>query len=126
MDYQEVFNKAFIHCKTQGEPAIGNNSCNYYTYNGKRCAIGGIVSVEDAKKMSLNNIGVTADVHADILQKNFGDITTDDYIFLIKLQSAHDSAYHESKIISNDLTWLEAYEEQMVSIAEQYNLTIPC
>ena len=109
MTNQEVFDKVATALIKQGHQCKVSDLCSYYN-SGSRCAIGWLVSEEDAKYLEENFRG------KGVMDLPNSIVSGDDYdlVFLVGLQDAHDTMYEGS--------WVEVLKNLLLDVARDYNL----
>lgn len=109
MTRQEMFDKAARGVIAQGGLSVDPNTerC-LYIYGKRRCAVGHLLSSEDARKADLARSNVGSLVRAGLLQ-------ADDKDFLIDLQRAHDAC------VTADFP--ASFRRRMRAVARQYGLS---
>lgn len=124
MNRQEIFEKAVNGIFAQGQLAIKPGSCMYYDYDtGCKCAIGHLVSDEDAKTLEDNwaGSGINSIYNTPVIEKYFKYISNDDIYFLSRLQDAHDEAYSELNIES---ARMESFKKNVIAFAIKFELSL--
>lgn len=128
MTRQEMFNKAYLGVIKQGDPAVQSHPntdglmCSYLAPDGRKCAVGHLMTEEELKVMGAFKGGVQdlADDWADCLPRPewlMGDKNLD---FLSHLQDTHDNlmGYDGAEFVEN-------YKYDMAKFASFYDLTVP-
>jgi hypothetical protein len=127
---QELFDKAVAHLRQQGDHARARNdyhlpqdmgSCRYRTADGKKCAIGCLISDADyTPDLEFKNVNalwcMAKDDHplTEAIKGDFRKLLLEhDVKFLSALQAIHDA--------NNVYGWEKAIE----NVAAQYKLTVP-
>lgn len=114
MTEQEAFTKAVVGLRAQGfekaMAAYNNYSCAYAAKDGKKCAVGQLLTKEEAFFME----GKSIDAILRVWPERIPSLAGLDPMFLGRLQSAHDSA-NEPKDMELNLRML----------AERRGLTYP-
>lgn len=121
---QEFFTKVVTHLRQQkAQCHMPGGSCAYF-YNDKRCAIGGALPIELAKKLGVAMINIkdiyTVAKHPDwsesVPQETAIEILAhmpEDKSLAAKLQSLHDTFVPEE------------WELKLQDISQQFNLKLP-
>lgn len=128
MTRQEMFNKAYLGVIKQGGPAVQSNPnteglmCSYLAPDGRKCAVGHLMTEEELKVMGRFKGGVQdlADDWADCLpypEWLFGNENLD---FLNHLQDTHDNLMDY-----DGAEFVDVYKYNMAKFAAFYNLTVP-
>lgn len=122
MTHQEIFDKVLTHLRAQGVAATGGFQCTYRqtTPEGKTlmCAVGCLIKDEfynpDFEGKTPNDPNVNWAIAQSLgIEEGFTHYSTTN--LLCDLQDAHD---HEL-----DMEGVDAWEQQMQRIAEEYELT---
>lgn len=112
---QEVFDKVWHHFITNGSsPGIGPAGicCYYNASTHNRCAIGILMSEEDARSMPNGSIGQLAFVQSVVVPKVLLPL-------LVALQVSHDYYAEASRSFRSD------FSEDLKRIAATFNLKVP-
>lgn len=123
MDKQEAFNKVWQHFVVEKQPPGRSvtdvyGSCSYCTPEGHRCAIGALVTEEEAKEMARATVGSIRHMTPDIWEKYMPkSIRSLDKQFLVELQDAHDSPGCGSFHLN--------FETSLRCIADNFTLQVP-
>ena len=124
---QRVFDKAVLHCVTQDRQCNNpDGSCSYLNEHGLRCAIGGTVDLETAKKLSRPSVesgavgkalprGFTA-VDKVVCKAIDLQVTVENVRFLRAVQISHDRA---------NLDFRNEFLRSARRVADRYDLTMP-
>lgn len=117
MNRQETFDFVLDAIIGQGGPAGRQEgwqfTCQYRAEDGKRCAIGHLITDEEAEALGGNNVCWAAD-HGTLPAR-----FSDDVWFYANLQAAHDDA------ACDDGPFVPLFRKNMASLARRHGLTFP-
>lgn len=92
---QEIFDKVYDHLHTQGRKSViyehrdKQINCRYRAPNGDKCAIGCLIP-DELYTPSIEGNNVQSFNVKKILYQLYPEMTSNDLLFLIHLQEAHD------------------------------------
>lgn len=144
MDFQDIFNKAYIAILNQGVPSMTGKACQYRGPNGTSCAIGHLLPADLRAAVPEGSITYLLR-QSQPTRELFGYTSLSDVDnnsrrteFLQNLQSAHDFAAWPENISVDDfdagvphfdvdmsLDFLPSFKNNMRQIAAFYGLTVP-
>jgi len=120
---QKAFNKVAKALLKQGRPAFANGTCRYLTEDGRRCAVGWLLSGKALTFAKGIGGGIAClKSHAEGENIKLPDIIKNpkNINFLENLQCAHDTG----AFINSDESWLEQWKTEMINLAKRYKLDI--
>lgn len=127
MTPQEIFNKAYIGVVRQGKASTKvDGRCAYRGKNGTACGIGHLIDDKTAgewDKMADSSIAGIIEGSDD--RESLPAWVPDNADLLVDIQRAHDDSKDYSDADEPELTFVEFFIEDMVTIAAKYNLEIP-
>jgi hypothetical protein len=116
MEAQEIFDKVYKHLKKQGRPCNGQHGDRcLYIYGDMRCAVGALMTADQATLADLNGGGVYTLKSRGLLP----DEVVDHVKLLSELQKAHDSE------VPDGISWWEVVKLRLQTIAHDYRLSLP-
>lgn len=119
---QDHFNKAYLGVIAQGGPSKrvfhGSESCAYQGDNGRKCAVGHILTDDELVTMG-GFCGSVGDLWQSQI-RNYDHPFNKDATFYEVLQSAHDD-FHD---LDED-DYIHHFKVRMMSIALECNLQLP-
>lgn len=121
---QEIFDRVIDHLLTQGKPARQKNACLYLTDDGLKCAVGCLLTEEQAREWDSRENGSSLGfiMQADDLKHPPAQWMRDSEILLRQLQQLHDDPY----CWSSDFGGLNlGGKVRARQIALQHDLTLP-
>jgi hypothetical protein len=121
MNRQQVFDDSFTRIYKQGKRAYSNNRCQYLAEDKSRCAVGILLTEEQAAEVpneAIGNMHVLPTVN-HYLTPIYGqiDVSEGDLDFLADIQHAHDNCKFGEKLFRKE--WCRA----MSSVADTWNLS---
>ena len=130
MNEQQFFNEAYTHIMQQGEPSVstieGNYGCRYLTEDGLMCAFSVALVDDKARRMCEGNNAIALLRYParreDYVKPEYWDI---DRTLASSVQRAHDQSVLLSASTPTHDKFINIFHENMVRIAEQFNLDIP-
>jgi hypothetical protein len=123
MTRQQMFNTAYHGLAAQGfqRSVDANNGCRYRGDEGRRCAIGYLISDEIAAKVE--GFTVCSNVPGVVECLKAAGIAPADFEFLRELQEAHDiSLSFRDRTVDTSPAAVKANVE---NVARKYGLTVP-
>lgn len=116
MNRQEAFDKALIGIWKQGGFSFDKHSCVYRNPNGRKCAVGHLISDKEYTiNMDVGNKDVYGLEAHNLLPKKLKSLMKDK--FLLELQRAHDEPNFDSNFMSNFLI-------RMLELGKHFNLDV--
>ena len=118
MNNQEAFNQAIKGLASQGfKPAVnisdyGNAHCKYYSHEGARCAVGWLLTEDEARSLPDGTV-------TEIWENLPSTVQSTDEDFLISMQEAHDDA------VVDQVPLPSALKKNMARLAKQWQLDLP-
>ncbi len=111
MDRQEVFNTVYKHLLTQRKTAqkASTGRCLYRTHDGLRCAVGCLLTDDEARRLDDVTGTVTELYEEGALPDRLVPVLT----LLQELQSVHDTYP------------VEFWESHLMRVARTYELSVP-
>lgn len=143
MDFQDVFNKAYIAILDQGVPSMTGTVCQYRGPNGTSCAIGHLMPPD--LRAAVPEGSITYTLRQSSAAREFFGFKSLEAVdhgghaeFLQNIQSAHDFAARPENISCDDfdagvphfdvdmsLDFIPGFKNNMRQIAAFYGLTVP-
>ena len=119
MTEQEILDTVWAHLRKQGSQAmdVGQGNCVYRHADGRACAVGCLVN--DAQAREMDEIGGGVDDVKAILP----DELIPHLDFLHRLQMIHDSAKSWTKVLPEQMPWMQKVEILMNDLAVEKGLT---
>lgn len=118
---QEIYDKVKAHLLAQGGPAMNDGTCVYRSPDGKKCAVGCLIT-DEAYTPEIENVAVAtimekAGLIRGALRQSGIEPTPSMLNFLAQLQNVHDDV---TRI--HDGNWAEYVNEQMGRVAYDHGL----
>ena len=121
MKQQEAFNKVWQHFVVEKNPPGRSGDgigCFYCTPEGNRCAVGALVTMEEAKKMVADELGSVRHMQEFNWRIYIPEsIRNLDRQFLIALQDSHDN--------TTRTTFHSSFEAGLRELAVNFSLEVP-
>ena len=119
---QDHFNKAYLGVIAQGGPSkrefMSGETCAYLGNNGRKCAVGHILTEDELKVM-----GAFCGSVIDLWDEFFRDYDhpfSQDATFYEDMQDAHDEFFEY-----DEEEFVHRFKVKMMAIALEYNLQLP-